>query len=129
VQASGGIAPLLPLPDRIAGRFPDLTTADVGPRLEQIDRLTGTAEAAGSGPDLLGVLAAQVVAHISDGAPARRCAHEPCGRWFSRQQGRAQYGQHRSRWRPLLLAGCARAAAQRGYRQCRRAAHDAKQRS
>jgi hypothetical protein len=101
-------------------RILNLTTAGVGPRLTILDD-SGVPAVADQEADLLGVLGAQILAYVSEGVPARRCAHEPCGRWFTHQQGRSRYGQHRATGVRYCTAGCARAAAQQRYRQRQRA--------
>jgi hypothetical protein len=95
-----------------ASRMLNLTTAGLGPRLQLIDPDTGQRDVGAPAADLLGVLAAQVLAHLSHGVPIRRCEHAPCGGWFTHQQGRARYGQHRATGVRYCTAGCARAAVQ-----------------
>jgi hypothetical protein len=46
-------------------------------------------------PRVLTAMCLQLLAFIAAGVPARRCANEACGRFFSRQRGRAAYGQTR----------------------------------
>jgi hypothetical protein len=91
-----------------ASRVLNLTTVGLGPRLQLIDPDAGQPDVGAPLVDLLGVLAAQVLAHLSQGVPLRRCAHDPCGRWFTHQQGRARYGQHRATGVRYCTAGCAR---------------------
>jgi len=59
--------------------------------------------------------------HISDGIPYRNCANETCRRLFVRQVGRAEHGQHRSEGVKYCSKHCARAMAQRRYRERKRA--------
>jgi hypothetical protein len=99
-----------------ASRILNLTTAGCGPRLDLAAPQGSSSPANATAADLLSTLAAQMVAHVSVGAPARRCAHTPCGHWFSHHQGRAEHDRHRSRGVRYCSSSCARAAAQRAYR-------------
>lgn len=71
-------------------------------------------------PRLTAALFLQVHAFVSDGLPARRCANEPCRRWFTRQQGRAQHGQRRTAGVIYCSSSCAKAQTQREYRRRKR---------
>jgi hypothetical protein len=72
------------------------------------------------GRPVAGVLSAmclQMVARISEGVPARRCANEGCGQWFYTQQGRAVHGQYRTSEVLYCSNECAKAQSQRNYRR------------
>jgi len=74
------------------------------------------------GPTLFGFLCLQIADHIASGATLRQCQNESCGQWFSRQSGRAEYGQHRTRGVLLYCsASCARTQGSRAWRRRKRA--------
>ena len=68
-------------------------------------------------PRLAAALCLQVLAFISDGLPARRCANEACRQFFTRQRGRSQYGQRRTVGAMYCSSACAKAQTQREYRR------------
>lgn len=72
-------------------------------------------------PRLSAAMFLQALAFVSDGLPARQCANEACRQWFTRQRGRAQYGQHRTVGVLYCSASCAKAQTQRDYRRRKRA--------
>lgn len=53
--------------------------------------------------------------HVVDEIPYKRSAH--CRRLFVHHRGRAEHHQHRSRGVKYCSVQCARAAAQRAYRE------------
>ncbi len=93
--------------------------ASYGPRLEAIHP---TLEERGFAfgrpvPRILTSMCLQLLEFVAHGVPARRCANETCGRYFTRQRGRSQFGQSRSTGVLYCSASCARAQAQREYRR------------
>lgn len=62
-------------------------------------------------------LCLQLANHMAEEATYRVCANSSCGRYFVRQRGRSVKGRHRSVGIRYCSACCARAAAQRTYRQ------------
>lgn len=78
-------------------------------------------------PRILTSMCLQALSFLADGVPARQCANETCGKNFTRQRGRATYGQGRSSGVLYCSASCARAQAQREYRR-RRTRERARQR-
>jgi hypothetical protein len=77
-------------------------------------------------PRIATALCLQLLGWLADGVPARRCANEPCGSWFTRQRGRAAAGQYRTSGVMYCSSSCARAQAQREYRRRRRGQHQDK---
>jgi hypothetical protein len=72
--------------------------AAYGPRLEAVHpTLEGRGFAFGRPvPRILTSLCLQLLEFVAEGVPARRCANATCGRYFTRQRGRARFGQSRS---------------------------------
>lgn len=68
-------------------------------------------------------MAAEVLNDIATGTEWRHCANEPCDKLFARQQGRAEFGQYRTRGVRFCSKGCAKAQMQRELRR-RRAKSD-----
>ena len=56
----------------------------------------------------------EIANDVAAGTAWRRCANEPCGQLFARQQGRAEAGQYRSSGVRFCSKSCAKAQAQRG---------------
>lgn len=73
-------------------------------------------------PTIYSVSFLQLYNHMVEHATLRRCANEPCGQYFVRQRGRAQYGQFRTTGVKYCSRVCARSQAQRQLRRRRRAA-------
>lgn len=71
---------------------------------------------------LFSVLCLELFNHIVEEATYKRCANETCGRYFVRQRGRSQHGQHRTRGVKYCSAECARMQASRQYRRRKAAA-------
>jgi hypothetical protein len=92
--------------------------ASLGPRVDLLER-HGNRESYWwqPVPRLTAGLCLQAFAFINDEMPARRCANEMCQQWFTRQRGRAEYGQFRSSGVLYCSASCAKAQAQRDYRR------------
>ncbi len=65
-------------------------------------------------------LALQLANDIAEGVPYKVCANRTCGRIFVRQRGTAVHGQYRSSGVLYCSASCAKAQAQRNYRQRQR---------
>lgn len=63
----------------------------------------------------------QLFNEVASGVIGQRCANEPCGRYFTRQRGRAQAGQNRMTGVLYCSANCAQAQYQRELRRRRRA--------
>lgn len=61
--------------------------------------------------------ALQMVNDIALGPTYRTCMNETCGRTFTRQRDRAQYGQHRISGLRYCSRSCARAQGERERRR------------
>ncbi|PZS03248.1 MAG: hypothetical protein DLM56_09610 [Pseudonocardiales bacterium] len=83
---------------------------DVGPTAELWQQPTGYSAGA-----------LQLLNDLAGDVPYRRCASETCGRVFTRQRGRSEYGQHRQTGVRFCSRSCARAQGERERR--RRARH------
>ena len=94
-------------------------TSVVGPRIELLHpELEREGLAYGRPlPRILTAMCVQALSFASSGLSARVCANEKCGRWFTRQRGRSEYGQSRTSGVMYCTASCARAQAQREYRR------------
>src|SRR5262249_15800607 len=68
-------------------------------------------------PDLYSGLCLQLLNIITEDLPILRCANSRCERVFIRQEGRASKGQHRTAGVMYCSRQCARAQANRNYRQ------------
>ena len=91
------------------------------PRL--FDRVTGVPDRFAdlwSFVPLYSIMMAELFNHIVLEAPTRRCANPRCNQLFVHQDGRAQKGTNRSRGVLYHSASCARAVAQRAYRERKR---------
>jgi hypothetical protein len=62
-------------------------------------------------------LCAQLANAIAENAPLHRCENETCGTWFSRQVGRADAGQYRTKGVKFCSKSCAKAEMERRYRR------------
>lgn len=69
---------------------------------------------------LYSVMMAELFNHIVSQAPTRRCANTRCNQLFAYQEGRVVKGTSRSKGVLYCSAACARAVAQRAYRQRKR---------
>lgn len=70
-------------------------------------------------PTLFNVAALQIANDILLGVTKRKCANENCDHEFTRQRGRAQYGEYRLKEVFYCSTSCARAQAQRNLRRRR----------
>lgn len=59
--------------------------------------------------------------HIAEGAAYHTCANDRCARLYVRQHGRARHGQHRTTGTKYCSSHCAKATAQRRYRESQKA--------
>ena len=71
-------------------------------------------------------LALQLANHIAEKAAYRTCENSSCERYFVRQRGRSTKGRHRNVGIRYCSASCARAAAQRSYRESKKQKGDLK---
>lgn len=71
------------------------------------------------------VCLAELFNHLVERAHYTRCHNEPCGRQFVRQEGRAQFDQHRRTGTMYCSVACANAQHQRDHRR-RKAANKAR---
>ena len=72
-------------------------------------------------PSAYSVMALQIVNALVDRAETRTCRNEKCGRVFTRQRGRSQYGEHRTKGVQFCSKSCALAQAKRESRRRRKA--------
>jgi len=77
----------------------------------------GTLTGATPMPTLYQACALQLYNYIAAATPFAHCANERCGRIFTRQRGRAQYGQHRSSGVRFCSHSCAKAQGERERRR------------
>jgi len=70
--------------------------------------------------DLYSALCLQLVNLLAEGPAVKRCANEPCGRAFVRQEGRAEHGQHRMSGVLYCSRSCAKAQSERVRRRRKR---------
>lgn len=71
-------------------------------------------------PRVMQAMMLQLVDLVAADVPAKQCANETCTTWFATQDGRAEYGQHRTKGVLYCSRSCARAQAQREYRRRKR---------
>jgi hypothetical protein len=62
-------------------------------------------------------MALELYNHACEDAVYKICQNETCRRLFVRQEGRSLHGQHRRTGVKYCTSECARAQAQRSYRQ------------
>ncbi len=77
----------------------------------------GTLTGASPMPTLYQACALQLYNYIVAATPFAHCANEQCGRTFTRQRGRAKYGQHRSTGVRFCSHSCAKAQSERERRR------------
>lgn len=66
---------------------------------------------------LFSICCLELFNHIAEGASYRTCANETCDRFFVRQLGRAEHGQHRSIGVKYCSPECKQMQVQREYRR------------
>jgi len=67
---------------------------------------------------LYSAICLQLANDIAENVTYRHCQNESCGRIFSRQRGRSEYGQHKTKGEIYYCSKwCAKAQAQRGLRR------------
>ncbi len=71
-------------------------------------------------PNTYAAMALQLANLVAENAALSICSNDACARVFSRQRGRAEFGQHRTRGVLYCSPTCARAQAQRAYRRRKR---------
>ena len=81
------------------------------------DRSRALAQHFTASDDLFAVCCLELFNHIAEGAIYGTCANESCGRWFVRQQGRAEHDQRRRTGVKYCSHACARQQTQRSYRR------------
>jgi hypothetical protein len=116
-------------PRQAAFWFDQLINAALRPYHASVNSAgVGTSTGATPMPTVYEACALQLYNYIAEGAAFARCANERCPygsdgqpALFTRQRGRAQYGQHRSGSR-YCSSTCARAQAERERRRRQRAA-------
>jgi hypothetical protein len=68
-------------------------------------------------PSAYSLMALQIFNDLVDQAETRICRNEKCGRVFTRQRGRSQYGEHRTKGVQFCSKSCALAQTQRERRR------------
>lgn len=75
-------------------------------------------------PSAYSVMALQIVNDLVDRVETQICRNEKCGRVFTRQRGRSQYGEHRTKGVQFCSKNCALAQTKREWRRRQKAEKD-----